>query len=664
MDYFGMTDIDKINDTYYNDFLTTIKDLIASKEITHIVENLVIGLNSNKQITINSKKMLYDIRRFKLIKEYLINIMDIYDYSKHNDKLDEFYNLLSIIYLSCKDTHHTTEYLTVDIFASNHKLPIFDINTVVLNIQNNAISFDEITLLNKFVKSNGLDELIISIYDTKYGLTQQIPNGVTYVKNRQMIETPKLDFTNNIVIHDRTKFNSRFKEFTLGIFDELDDWTNITIAGGSIHNIISSFLVDFTKHSDVDIFIAGKDTSECRNTTLRILCYLDNQFKKHNYKVYYGVIRSVISIFVENHQRTFQIICNGAKSMSELITNFDFDHIKLAYTNNNVYGTYDAIVALKEWTVDITNKDQNTVRLYKILSKNMDVKNNSKMEIDCEKLLLDPKVEEYLNKHYYPVDTYTKSKNIYEIQIHYKLKLVSDKYMDCINQMKEEDFTFEKVMSNYEDSNKQPPIPKIALEVYKGKANFRNILHFNIFDRPYNIKFDKLKIISSDKQFDKLGDTKMVQLLVPIDSPLALTLWNINKQIYNTLDPLITNFPNYYHIVNPKFMTEVNNYLNYSTASSHFYGELIDNTIVNTLSKIKPSAITKSTFHPALRYQMQGWMKNNLILRLRINHEKLGITASNLSGKIKIQYGWIDKLSCTGTCGYKAEGFDIVVHDN
>jgi hypothetical protein len=129
------------------------------------------------------------------------------------------------------------------------------------------------------------------------------------------------------------EFLENFKHFTGGIFDkspnvDIDefqpfDWSGVCIAGGSALQMME-YPYSPKRSSDIDLFIYS---STAKQSSQKIQ-YLLNWFSSP--KTYFGVIGSVISVYIVDYPRIIQIVCSNDACIYDIISRFDLSHIQWA----------------------------------------------------------------------------------------------------------------------------------------------------------------------------------------------------------------------------------------------------------------------------------------------------------------------------------------------
>lgn len=125
-------------------------------------------------------------------------------------------------------------------------------------------------------------------------------------------------------------------ELSFGILDNDFDWSNILMAGG--------ILLHPTKKSDIDLWIYGADY----DIKKKKIDYCLNYFKEKSVgkTIYFLKNKNLISIYITDVPRNFQIICANFVNKFDVIKNFDFDCLHTIYDGENLLTTYECIKSL------------------------------------------------------------------------------------------------------------------------------------------------------------------------------------------------------------------------------------------------------------------------------------------------------------------------------
>lgn len=197
---------------------------------------------------------------------------------------------------------------------------------------------------------------------------------------------------------------SRFNEFTCGAFDRPLNptlpadtkfpYANVVFAGGGAAKILSAdYNSKNARQSDVDIFTIG-ETFEDRNRVFQQLIQWFDTSKLDVARTYYAIRGSVLTIYIKDVQRKFQIVSSNAKNIYDVIGRFDLTHIQWALHQGRFYGTPQAAYAMREKITRFGNLRQiKAYRMIKAMYCGYDVEKSPEiMEkiIDLTSLVDDP----------------------------------------------------------------------------------------------------------------------------------------------------------------------------------------------------------------------------------------------------------------------------------
>lgn len=193
---------------------------------------------------------------------------------------------------------------------------------------------------------------------------------------------PKPELGDETIVPFETA-QERFHNFTFGLLDKpLNEsdvefpYNNVVIAGGSISKILNAaYDIKKARQSDVDIFIYANTHDE----RTRVFSELLDWFKSYNVefgttRTYYAVRGSVVTIYIKDIERKFQIISANATTVSDVIGRFDMTHIQWCFQNGKYFGTPGACKALRERVTVLDNIGRLRVdRMVKALYNGYDI---------------------------------------------------------------------------------------------------------------------------------------------------------------------------------------------------------------------------------------------------------------------------------------------------
>ena len=261
--------------------------------------------------------------------------------------------------------------------------------------------------IKKYIKSNNLLDQIIENVDNiqilidiskEYKINKYVPlykfeNDIIYKSSNEQI----INF--GLLIKERFKkgqnilteskyFDNFLNKNTYGLLDFLP-WmnNNFIFSGGLLYDTITNnYREDLV---DIDIFIYG-DTDLKKNTILETIDKLSSI-----YKIYIGLNRSVISIYIEDVPRILQLICCEHDNPDDILNNFDMSYVKLYYTilvstkRNIVYANLECIESIMTQTTNI-----NHIKKYSRICKPI----NRGLNIISTESEIDDKIKLYVTK--------------------------------------------------------------------------------------------------------------------------------------------------------------------------------------------------------------------------------------------------------------------------
>ncbi len=238
--------------------------------------------------------------------------------------------------------------------------------------------------------------------------------------------------TDLISVQPTVEFKNSLNKFSNNLFDETFPWSNkIFIAGGSMNLLLDENITrrsEIEKLSDIDIYVYG---SETRKTVESLLSYFNSKCLKDY--IYVGYRGSVIFVWCYSIGRMIQLVIMGEnyKNINAVISDFDMDHIKIAYDGYYIYYKKDAIKAMQTKRVNYKLKYKSgkkniplrvfkaDMREYMVYDENNKLLNNSFNKQDYD-------INSLIDKYRYT--KYPLSKSFNEQQLITKFELTN-----CIN---------------------------------------------------------------------------------------------------------------------------------------------------------------------------------------------------------------------------------------
>lgn len=257
----------------------------------------------------------------------------------------------------------------------------------------------------------------------------EIPNYFQYsphnVKNvwacNKINQHKKFDALENTIV-SRQEFDKRFTEFTYGLIEKSINpkvdfafpYENVVFAGNSICKLLSTdYDVKLSRSSDLDMFVIG-DPNTVAATVDKLLMWFDNNdngSQSGNQNTYYSVKSSVISVYIKDVPRMFQIVSGTYNTPYQVISHFDFTHIQWAMHCGQVFGTPSACISMKEKITYLRNSTNIHIpRLMKALFHGYDIEITGfdAINMNITDLVNNPKSEEtqahirVIRSWYYP----------------------------------------------------------------------------------------------------------------------------------------------------------------------------------------------------------------------------------------------------------------------
>ena len=200
------------------------------------------------------------------------------------------------------------------------------------------------------------------------------------------------------VINDTQTVLKNLTEMTYGIIgganhilgdanNQSFPYDNVVIAGGSVSKLVSAnYTPRNAATSDIDLFICG-ETQESRSSTfLKLVAWFKSP------RTYFAIIGSVVSVYIKDIPRKFQIISGQHQNPYEILDGFDLSHVCWCIWNSRVYGTVNAFNALKTRTTQMIRfHNIKQIRMLKALASGYDVVIDAITleKCDCTRLIAD-----------------------------------------------------------------------------------------------------------------------------------------------------------------------------------------------------------------------------------------------------------------------------------
>ena len=278
------------------------------------------------------------------------------------------------------------------------------------------------------------------------------PHNVKNVwANNKINQHKKFDALENTIV-SRQEFDRRFTEFTCGLIEKSINpkvdfafpYENVVFAGNSICKLLSAdYDAKLSRSSDLDMFVIG-DPNTVAATVDKLLMWFDNNTGDST-NTYYSVKSSVISVYIKDVPRMFQIVSGTYNTPYQVISNFDFTHIQWAMHCGEVFGTPSACVSMKERITYLHNSTRIIIpRLIKALFNGYDISIDGfdAVNINITDLVNNPKSEEtqaYIRKirsWYYPKSDPNLDEDELHINITQEIQRIEESNMVFVDKKK------------------------------------------------------------------------------------------------------------------------------------------------------------------------------------------------------------------------------------
>jgi hypothetical protein len=215
---------------------------------------------------------------------------------------------------------------------------------------------------------------------------------------------------------------ARLRKFSYGLFDKSLNpaittpfpFENAIVAGGSMTKILDAYYDEkHARQSDVDIFIFASTFDERVRSLERILEWFKSTGEAIDRPItYYAVSGSVVTIYVKDVSRKFQVISIDNPNPFNILDRFDMTHIQWCLLDGHTFlGTPEACRSMRERVTHMSNLHRlQTTRLIKALYCGYSVKiSQAALDegIDITPILDDPNsmLQQYIRQlhiWYYP----------------------------------------------------------------------------------------------------------------------------------------------------------------------------------------------------------------------------------------------------------------------
>lgn len=226
----------------------------------------------------------------------------------------------------------------------------FDFNTC-FNENNDEVQ-KKVELLTK--QRNDLSELfLVKPYEYLEPYLRLAPSNEDVWSCEDISVVQKGEYGTPAVV-DAATLKQRFSEFTLGVFDKSPNpnakpfpFANVAFAGGSIAKLVSTnYNEKNAKQSDIDMFIFASSYAERSRVFEEVLDWFKSVDSEGRSETYYAIIGSVVSVYIKNKARKFQIISINSSTPFDVINHFDMTHIQWCIVDGVLQATPEACLTL------------------------------------------------------------------------------------------------------------------------------------------------------------------------------------------------------------------------------------------------------------------------------------------------------------------------------
>lgn len=283
-------------------------------------------------------------------------------------------------------------------------IPMFDKPEMNLNIRLSAIKFLENFDFNQCFDNNdktvqrSIKELtkarnkywryfMINPYDVEPQYFEH-NKPLTDVWSSDKISIVPPIRSGDITIASQPEVARRLHEFTYGLLEKSINpkcdvdfpLSNVVFAGGAVTKLMASnYTQRIVRQSDLDMFIIGQNNNERSEAVNRVLKWF---YDPGN--TYYAIRGSVVTIYIKNINRKFQLISINYSNPHEVVSRFDLTHIQWALYCGEYLGTANAFESAKSQITKFNNVSRlRANRLIKALYCGYDIEKAEKIIEEC-----------------------------------------------------------------------------------------------------------------------------------------------------------------------------------------------------------------------------------------------------------------------------------------
>lgn len=450
--------------------------------------------------------------------------------------------------------------------------------------------------------------LISNYYQKNCIIYQQV-----FVKN-QNAEQLK-----NMMTRDEI-FPNKWQKLTLGLLDGID-WSNLFLAGGSVNKLLNPKFDQFPVNTDLDLFLMGDPEQQQIKLNQLISWFLD---KYDGQKIYFGIHRSVINLWVEDLPRMIQIVSSNTRSIFETLCRFDLTHCQLAYDGTNFQATTAALITLQTGISEQQNMidiNSNYYRLFKAQQVGYHLVLDGKVAAKFAQLdenQLNKFKNNYNYNYYFPSSQISVEKNEFELRKHYHLTdlYVGPSIFSSLREFKfntefrrgyqQQDRSKEKSIvsidkkDNYQEDKKNKLFDAEQVIISKLKTSYSNIAIHKIYydNSPLVIKLPVMPLVfvndkSKSSSVGSKYDINQRFIVLEISPKIKDQLEKIAKTIYEKF--LADRSSLFQFIERKKYLSMTDQEIIKNIAYSFISSSIMDDAEEERLSNLKISVETPFT---------------------------------------------------------------------
>lgn len=383
----------------------------VSVETLAVIQRILKKLNVSPMEEISSHKTVYNL--LKLCSEFDIPsgmfLSSFHNWANH-ERFNELEDKEYMYLLYCQheslinwDTHFDSYGKPYDSLREALKLKeVIDDPDNAVNIIKHYLEYPVNSEVEED-RENYEDCFLLDVFNDKYTDYFKYSSPDVKVWKSEPISVVKSSKQGENVITDKKTFFERFHKFNRGYLQtspneklagEKFPWDVCVVAGGSVTKLLLEHSVTHQK-TDTDIFVyGGSNDEDKRKALVRVLSWFDSP------NTYYAICGSVISVFIKDCPRVFQVISVKNKSPFDVVNRFDLSFIQTIVNNSTVYATAPAFQAIKTRTARFHNTARlNSNRVIKALYYGFDVEISEEIleMIDITALLENPESDDLQN---------------------------------------------------------------------------------------------------------------------------------------------------------------------------------------------------------------------------------------------------------------------------